>query len=100
MYRKKDKNNPQNHDIKTNMVETLHLPKDYVLGSAIVTIMGNCELLIENYKGILEYTSEVLIVQTKTCQIHVRGDNLLINYYTNEEMKITGCIRELQYLAE
>ncbi len=100
MYRKNDKRLSNNHDIKANMVETLHLPKDYVLGSAIVTIMGNCEVLIENYKGILEYTEDSLIVQTKTCQIHIKGKRLSIDYYTNEEMKITGYIREVKYLDE
>ena len=82
------------------MVETLHLPKDYVLGSAIVTITGNCELLVENYKGILEYTSDSLVIQTKTLQIHIKGKNLLMDYYTNEEMKITGYIQEIQYLDD
>ena len=82
------------------MVETLHLPKDYVLGSAIVTITGNREIFIENYKGILEYTCESLIIQTKTCRIHIRGTGLAIEYYTNEEMKIIGCIEKIHYLND
>lgn len=98
MYKKNEKHSFRNHDLKTNMVETLHLPKDYVLGSAIVTITGNCELLIENYKGILEYHCESLMIQTKTCRIHICGKQLEISYYTNEEMKITGCIKEIHYL--
>ena len=82
------------------MVETLHLPKDYVLGSAIVTITGNRDIFIENYKGILEYTCESLMIQTKTCRIHICGKQLEIEYYTNEEMKITGYIREVHYLDD
>ncbi len=88
------------NDLKTNMVETLHLPKDYVLGSAIVTITGNRELFIENYRGILEYTCESLMIQTKTCKIHIQGSRLAIEYYTNEEMKITGCIGKIYYLDD
>lgn len=79
------------------MVESLHLPKDYVLGSAIVTITGNTEALIENYKGILEYTKEAIVVKTKTCQIRLAGSNLEIVFYTNEEMKITGFIESINY---
>ena len=42
-------------DFKNHMVESLELPKDLVYRAAIVTVMGNRELLLENYKGILEY---------------------------------------------
>lgn len=35
-------------------MESLKLPKDTMLGAAIVTITGNREAFIENYKGILD----------------------------------------------
>ena len=46
--------------VKQNMVETLELPKDLMYGDSIVTITGRREVLIENYKGILEYTGEYI----------------------------------------
>lgn len=66
-------------------------------GAVLVTVTGNTEMLLENYKGIIEYTSERIRVQTKTCQVEVRGKQLLIAYYTNDEMKITGKICEVIY---
>ena len=45
--------------VKQNMVETLELPKDLMYGDSIVTITGGREVLIENYKGILEYTGGI-----------------------------------------
>lgn len=92
------KNNKNKHeDIKMNMVESLHLPKDYVLGSAIVTITGQNEAYIENYRGILEYSKESILIQTKTCLINISGECLVIDYYTNEEMKIKGIICQVSY---
>ena len=38
-------------DFKNHMVESLELPKDLDYRAAIVTVMGNRELLLENYKG-------------------------------------------------
>lgn len=67
-------------------------------GAVLVTITGNSEMLVENYRGIIEYTSERIRVQTKTCQVQVQGQQLLIAYYTNDEMKITGKICAVQYL--
>ena len=32
------------------------MPKDVTLGAPILTVTGQMELLVENYRGILEYT--------------------------------------------
>ncbi len=78
--------------IKEGLVESLELPKDLVYGAVLVSITGRQEILIENYRGILEYTQNHISLQTKTCRLVIRGKNLHISYYTNEEMKITGWI--------
>lgn len=83
--------------VKSNIVESLELPKDIVYGAVIITAMGRNQILIENYKGIIEYTREKVRVQTKNCQVTVEGKRLMIEYYTNEEMKITGFIQGILY---
>ena len=83
--------------VKSNIVESLELPKDLIYGAVIVTVTGKNEVLIENYKGILEYTGEKIRVQTKSCQVMVSGKQLLVEYYTNDEMKITGLIHQIVY---
>ena len=60
--------------IHEKMISQLELPKDLMLGAAIVTITGRKEVLVENYKGIIE-----------------------LEYYTNEEMKIVGLIDSVSY---
>lgn len=66
-------------------------------GAVLVTVTGTSEILLENYRGIIEYTGERIRVQTKTCQVEIRGQCLLIAYYTNDEMKITGQICAVIY---
>ncbi len=80
------------------MVESLKLPKDSLLGASIVTITGNSEVFVENYKGILEYSSENILLQGKNCKIELTGKRLNIVYYTNEDMKISGKISAVRYL--
>ena len=72
------------------------MPKDVVMGAPILTIVGQMELLVENYRGILEYTE--LRIQTRIGQIRIIGKNLMIEYYTNDEMKITGKVTEIKYV--
>ena len=83
---------------KELIVESLKLPKDTMLGAAIVTITGNREAFIENYKGILEYTTESIVLQGKNCKICFEGRRLSIDYYTNEDMKISGSIDTVRYV--
>ena len=82
---------------KEIIVESLKLPKDLLLGASIVTLTGNREAWIENYKGIIEYSDTFVLLQGKTCQICIAGKGLSIDYYTNEDMKISGCIQCVRY---
>ena len=83
--------------VKSNIVTSLELPKDIVYGAVIVTITGKSEILVENYKGIIEYTCERIRLQAKECRVEIKGKSLMIAYYTNDEMKIIGCIQEIIY---
>lgn len=90
------KNNKVNQ-FRENLVEQLELPKDLMLGAALLSVTGQKEVLIENYKGILEYEDTFIRIQTRDCRIKISGMRLMIAYYTNEEMKITGYIEAIQY---
>ena len=65
-----------------------------------MTLTGNSEAWIENYRGILEYTGERILLQAKTCQVCLEGTRLSIDYYTNEDMKISGIIANIQFGKE
>lgn len=84
---------------KELMVESLRLPKDSMLGASIVTLTGNTDAFVENYKGIIEYNSSMILLQGKTCKIEICGKRLNIVYYTNEDMKISGWIEAVRYLS-
>ena len=66
-------------------------------GAVIISAMGHSQVLVENYKGIIEYTREKIRLQTKGCQVTIQGKRLMVEYYTNEEMKITGWIQGILY---
>ncbi len=79
------------------IVEWLELPKDILLGASIITVMGTEELLVENYKSILDYREDCILLQAQKYRIQIKGKKLQIAYYTKDEMKICGCITEVSY---
>lgn len=91
------KKDPDKDRMKAQLADAASMPKDVVLGASVVTILGINEVCIENYRGIIEYTECLIRVQTKTRQIRLTGKNLQIEYYTNDEMKITGIICSLEF---
>lgn len=80
------------------MVQHLELPKDLMLGAVLVHVTGHSEMEIENYRGILLYSRERIRVSAKGVQIEVTGQDLNIEHYTSDNMKITGCIRQISYV--
>lgn len=83
---------------RAKLLDSLQLPKDVCLGALRITLTGNAEAWVENYRGLLEYTEQTILLQGKTCQVCFEGKNLSIDYYTNEDMKISGCIQFVRYL--
>ena len=84
-------------EIKQSVVRAFDLPADLAYGSVLVSVTGQNELLIENYRGILEYKDEHIRIQAKDCRILIVGKKMKIEYYTNEEMKIKGFIEQILY---
>lgn len=84
-------------NLKTIVSDAAGIPKDVAHGIPLMRLIGKEEFYIENYRGILEYTTEVIRIQTKIGQIHLFGKKLEIIYYTNDEMKVTGYIHRLEF---
>lgn len=84
---------PGNHTLDIE-----NIPKDVVLGVPIVTLTGNSEIVIENYRGIIEYTEMLIRIKRKGGEIKIIGKRLQVSYYKNDDMKIVGEIKSLEYL--
>ena len=77
------------------VVESLKLPKDSLL---IITVTGEIDFFVENYKGLLQYSDDLILLQGKNRKIELKGKKLTISYYTNEDMKIRGMIETISFL--
>lgn len=82
---------------RENLAESLKIPRDLAFHDAVITLTGDTELLLENYRGILEYSQTRIVVQTNRCRICIQGEKLEVLYYTDDEMKVSGKFSGISY---
>ncbi|MDF2987508.1 MAG: sporulation protein YqfC [Eubacterium sp.] len=95
--RKKEVKKKQN--LKERVTEILELPKEIVLNMPKLTMLGNGDLIVENYKGIVEYDEGIVRLNTTSGIIKVSGTNILIKEITLESIMIFGEIKSLEFLS-
>lgn len=95
--KKRKETKEEQEQITETISRKLGLPSDILAGAPIINAIGRTELVIENYKNIIEYTGTLIKVQTKLCRISIEGTNLNIIYFNNDEMKVTGIIHSIHY---
>ena len=73
----------------------LELPKEVYSNIPKIIITGFEELIIENFKGILEYEEFFVRIRTHIGVININGYNLNLQNMTNDDIKVTGKIESL-----
>ena len=73
----------------------LEIPKETYTNEPKVIINGFNELIIENYKGILEYEEYYIKLSTFIGSININGFNLKLDKMTEDNLKIVGKIESL-----
>lgn len=63
----------------------------------ILTVIGNKEMYIENFKSIMEYECDSVKVITRRGIVHVNGSDLDIGYLDMDEISIKGRIKEITF---
>ena len=85
-------------EAKHLITELLSLPKEIVLNLPQVILTGRGEIVVENYKNIIEYTNEQIRINTSSGILLVVGASLILKQITAEHITITGTIFRLEYL--
>lgn len=95
---KEDKENKEKVSIREKVTELLELPKEIVLDLPKITIVGNSNIFIENYKGIIEYDNTRIRANTSKGIIKISGGNLVIREITSEDLMVEGDIDAIEFL--
>ena len=75
-----------------DLVERFDLPAETAAGAPKITVTGASRVVIENHRGLLEYSDTLIETGAGRFQVRVRGDGLLLRAMDREMLLVTGTI--------
>jgi sporulation protein YqfC len=75
----------------------LDIPEDIVLDLPRITMLGNQQILIENHKGIIEYTTTFVRIKINKGHLLINGRDLALGNLQMEQILVEGTVEEVKY---
>jgi sporulation protein YqfC len=88
----------QRQRLQKKLASLLEIPDDIVLDLPRITLLGNMQMLVENHKGIIEYTNKNVRIRLKRGELVLVGVGLLLGNLQAEELIVEGEITELRFV--
>ena len=79
----------------TTINKALDVPRELSEDEIKVTIIGFDEMLIENYKGILEYEEFYIKIKTDIGNLNINGFSLKLEQITEDDILVKGKIKNI-----
>lgn len=86
-------------NLKNRIAESFELPKEVVLDVPKLRVISNSELTIENHKGIVEYNTSLIRINSNIGVIAIAGDYLQVREISHESVIIVGEILKVEYVV-
>ena len=81
---------------KRKINKFLEIPEEVYSNIPKITLTGFNELVLENYKGILEYEEMFASISTNIGIVNLSGTNINLEKMTNDDIRITGKIEKIE----
>ena len=85
---------------KNRINQILEMPRELDNTEPKITIISFDQILIENYKGILEYEEFFVKLETDIGTININGYELTLEQITKEDIEIKGVIKSIDLEKE
>lgn len=87
----------KNRNRTANIIDSvLNVPKEVSTGLPKITILGFNEILIENYRGVLEYENIYVRISTFIGIINISGYGFNLKQMTEDDILILGQIDSIE----
>ncbi len=81
---------------KNRLNQILEMPREIDSKEPKITIISFDEILIENYKGVLEYEEFFIKVDTEIGIVNINGYKLTLEQITQDDIGIKGTIKSIE----
>lgn len=82
--------------LRQELSEILELPLDVSMDLPKVTIVGDLGVLIQNHRGLIQYSPEKIVIGVGKGQIAILGRSLQIEEVSKEDMIVRGTLGSVQ----
>ncbi|MDI3538093.1 MAG: hypothetical protein PWQ41_122 [Bacillota bacterium] len=79
------------------LAELLEIPPDIVLDLARLTLVGNLQLVLENHRGIVEYSSNRVRLALAQGELTISGSDLVLVSLSADEIVVEGHIGKVEF---
>lgn len=84
--------------ILRNAADTFDLPGEVLLDLPRLTVTGGGRVMVENHQGLMDYSSELIVVAGGRVTIKLIGDGLELRAMNAEALLITGNVFHIEFV--
>jgi sporulation protein YqfC len=85
-------------DMKSAVSDIFELPKDITLNLPKISMIGNNQMLVENHRGVIEYTPQRIRVNSSIGVIRVQGSEMKLKNIAADDIMITGEVKAIEFI--
>ena len=82
------------------LADIVNISEDIILDTFLIRMLGSREIIIENHKGILQYSDKVVKLKASPENIEVYGDKLELSSISDDIVCIRGTIKKTEFCKE
>lgn len=80
-----------------DIAERMELPAEALLGAAKLSVTAGKRAVVENHRGVLEYSPLHIVIGTSRGKLSISGSDLIIRAMNKTELLITGRIQTAEW---
>jgi len=84
-------------ELPFELAEKMELPGEIIPGAGSLSIIGGRRALVEGYRGLLEYSTERLVLALERGKIIISGAGLVIRTMNAGALVISGRIENVEW---
>lgn len=98
--RKRKTEKTEKVSVRRRIADGFDASKEILLDVPKIVMLGDCEVVVENYRGIVEYTPTKIVLDANPREVRVLGTGLEMKSVAKEMLYITGKIESVGFVGE